>query len=64
MAEYITETARLLVVSQESAVLHPIWSVAEPNSWQIEVAANAWDAIERVQSGTVPHLLLLDLPRD
>ena len=57
------ETARLLVVSRESAILRPLWSVAEPNTWQIEVAVSAWDAMERVQSGVAPHLLLLDLPR-
>lgn len=63
MAENITETARLLVVSRESALLRPIWAVAEPNSWQIETAVSAWDAIERVQSGAMPNLLVLDLPR-
>ena len=63
MAENITETARLLVVSRESAVLRPLWSVAEPNSWQVETAVSAWDAIERLQSGATPNLLLLDLPR-
>ena len=63
MAENITETARLLVVSRESAVLRPLWAVAEPNSWQIETAVSAWDAIERLQSGATPNLLLLDLPR-
>ena len=63
MAENITETARLLVVSRESAVLRPLWSVAEPNSWQVETAVSAWDAIERLQSGATPNLLLLDLPK-
>lgn len=63
MAQNITETARLLVVSREPSVLRPLWSAAEPNSWQVETAASAWDAIERVQSGAIPHLLLLDLPR-
>jgi len=63
VAESMTETARLLVVSRESAVLRPLWSVAEPNCWQVEVAPTAWDAIERVQSGAAPRLLLLDLPR-
>jgi len=63
VAQNITETARLLVVSREPSVLRPLWSAAEPNSWQIETAASAWDAIERVQSGAIPHLLLLDLPR-
>jgi len=63
VAEYTTETARLLVVSRESAVLRPLWAIAEPNAWQIEVAASAWDAIERVQSGLTPHVFVLDLPR-
>lgn len=59
----MTETARLLVVSRESSILRPLWSAAEPNAWQIESAVSAWDAIERIQSGAAPHLLLLDLPR-
>ncbi len=63
MAENLIETVRLLVVSRESALLGPLWSVAEQNSWQIEAAGNPWDAVERVQSGVAPHLLLLDLPR-
>jgi len=62
VAEHTIET-RLLVVSRESAVLRPLWTIAEQNSWQIEVAASAWDAIERVQSGSAPRLLVLDLPR-
>jgi len=59
----MTETARLLVVSRESAVLRPLWSIAESHSWHVESVVSAWDAMERVQSGVVPHLLLLDLPR-
>jgi len=59
----ITETTRLLVVSRESAVLRPLWSIAEPNGWHVEVAVSAWDAIERVQSVEAPHLMVLDLPR-
>src|SRR5579872_7533754 len=59
----MTETARLLVVSRESAVLRPLWSIADSNSWHVESAVSAWDAMERVQSGLAPHLLLLDVPR-
>jgi two-component system, NtrC family, response regulator AtoC len=59
----MTETARLLVVSRESAVLRPLWSIAESHSWHVESVVNAWDAMERVQSGVAPHLLFLDLPR-
>jgi len=54
---------RLLVVSRESAVLRPLWSIAELHSWHVENAGSAWDAMERVQSGVAPHLLLLDLAR-
>ena len=54
---------RLLVVSRESAVLKPIWSVGQLNSWQLETVGSGWEALERVQSGLAPDLLLLDLPR-
>jgi two-component system, NtrC family, response regulator AtoC len=57
------ETLRLLVVSREPAVLRLLWSVAESDSWQLETAANGWEAMERLQSGVAPNLLLLDLAR-
>lgn len=63
MPEDTTETVRLLVVSRESAFLRPLCSVAESNSWQVESAMSAWDAMERMQSGLAPHVFLLDLPR-
>lgn len=63
MTENAIETVRLLVVSRESAVLRPLWSMGESNYWQLESAANAWEAMERVQSGVTPDLLLLDLPQ-
>jgi two-component system response regulator AtoC len=56
------ETARLLVVSHDPAVLRPLWLVGAANCWEFESATNAWEAIERVQSGVTPDLLLLDLP--
>ena len=63
MLEKTTEALRLLVVSRESAVLRPLWSMGESNSWQLESATNGWGAMERVQSGVSPDLLILDLPR-
>jgi DNA-binding NtrC family response regulator len=63
LPENLTETVRLLVVSRESAVLRPLWSIADSHSWHVESAVSAWEAMERVQSGVAPHLLLLDLPR-
>jgi DNA-binding NtrC family response regulator len=56
-------TLRLLVVSREPQMLRSLWSIGETNSWQLETAPSGWDAMERVQSGLAPDLLLLDLPR-
>ncbi|HKW16957.1 MAG TPA: sigma-54 dependent transcriptional regulator [Terriglobales bacterium] len=63
MAENAIETIRLLVVSREPSVLRPLWAVAESNSWHLETAGSGWEALERIQSGAAPALLLLDLPR-
>jgi len=60
--ENTIKSARLLVVCRDSVVLRLLRSMGESNSWQLESAANAWEAIERVQSGVTPDLLLLDLP--
>jgi two-component system, NtrC family, response regulator AtoC len=56
-----TETVRLLVVSREPAVLRPLWSIGEANCWHLETAGSGWDAMERLQAGAVPDLLLLEL---
>jgi len=63
VAENAIATTRLLVVSREPAVLRPLWSIGESNSWHLETAGSGWEAMERVQSGNTPDLLLLDLPR-
>ncbi len=63
MTDNTIETLRLLAVSREPAVLRLLWSIAESDSWQLETAANGWEAMERVQSGVTPHMLLLDLAR-
>lgn len=54
---------RILVISRESAVLGPLWTIGESNRWQLESATSGWGAMERVQSGITPDLLILDLPR-
>jgi DNA-binding NtrC family response regulator len=36
--------------------------MGESNDWQLESVTNAWEAMERVQSGVTPDLLLLDMP--
>jgi len=63
MIENAVETRRVLVVSREPTLLHPLLSLGESNCWHLETAGSGWEAMERVQSDVVPHLLLLDLPR-
>jgi len=64
VSEKLAETSvRLLVVSREPSVLRPLWSIGEANSWSLETVGGGWEALERVQSGIAPNLLLLDLPR-
>ena len=61
MAKTAIETVRLLVVGREPAVLGPLWSIGESNSWHLETANSGWEALERLRSGAVPDLLLLEL---
>jgi two-component system, NtrC family, response regulator AtoC len=56
-------TLRLLAVSSEPSVLRLLGSAAQSNDWHLETSASGWDAMEQVQSGTAPHLVLLDIPR-
>src|SRR5581483_7569094 len=40
-----------------------LWSVGESNSWHLETAGSGWEVLECIQSGAIPDILLLDLPR-
>jgi two-component system, NtrC family, response regulator AtoC len=57
------DTARLLFISRDSALVRAVWFMGESSSWQLEIVGNAWEAMERVRSGARPDLLLLDFPR-
>ena len=57
------EVPRLLVVSRDSALLRPLWSMGESNGWLLEIAADPWEAIDKAQSGLTLDLLLLDSPQ-
>ena len=63
MINNAVEVMRLLVVSRDSAILRPLWSMGESNGWQLEIATDPWEAIDRAQSGATLDLLLLDLPQ-
>ena len=57
MADHSNES-RILVVSRELSALRPLWAIGEANCWQIETAASGWEALDRVQSGTCPDVIL------
>lgn len=54
---------RFLVVSREMSTLRPLWSLIERNSWELETVSTGWEALERVQSGLTPNIIVLDLAR-
>jgi two-component system response regulator AtoC len=62
--EDIAKIAQLLVISDDSGVLDVIWSYAKANGWQVALAADAWEAIDKIHSGLAPDLLVLDMPHD
>ena len=61
--DHSPEQFRLLVVSKESAVVRSLASLGDNDSLLVEIASSGWDAMERLESGDAPQLLLLDLPR-
>lgn len=63
MPKTAVASVRLLLVTRESSVLSAIWSIGEARKWHLESATNGWGAMERVQSGVTPDLLVLDLPK-
>jgi len=63
VTENAIEAVRLLVVSKEPAVVRSLGSIGEANSWQLDTVGSGWEALEFVQAGVTPDLLLLDLPR-
>jgi two-component system, NtrC family, response regulator AtoC len=63
MIKTAIEVTKLLVVSRDSAILRPLWLMGESNGWQLEIAADPWEAIDRAQTGATLDLLLLDLPQ-
>jgi two-component system, NtrC family, response regulator AtoC len=54
---------RILAVSREASLACLLRSFEEAGGWQLETAGNGWDAVETLQSGAEPRLLVLDIAR-
>lgn len=59
--EQLIASAKLLVVAHDSTIPQLISTVIRPHRWQLDVAANAWDALEKLHSGSRVDLLFVDL---
>jgi len=56
------DTVRLLVVSRDPAVSRMLGPLEASKAWHLAMASNGWEAMERMQSGAVCDLLVLDVP--
>jgi two-component system response regulator AtoC len=63
VSENLTESARILVVSRDPSALRQLWAVGEAHDWRLETADGGWEALEQLESGMEPNLVLLDLAR-
>jgi two-component system response regulator AtoC len=57
------EPARMLVVSREPSALGSLRTLGDANAWEMEITNSGCEALERVQSGGRPNLVVLDLAR-
>ena len=61
LTEYSMETSKILLVSKDRSVLDLVWTCGETHGWQLQTVGSPWEALERVNSGPGPDLILLDL---
>jgi DNA-binding NtrC family response regulator len=54
-------STKILLVSKDRCARDLPWSGVESRHWQMDTAGSGWEALERVQAGPGPDLILLDL---
>src|SRR5437879_13699705 len=52
------------MVSREASALNLLSGIGEANGWRLETANSGWEALERVQAGTAPDVIILDVAQD
>src|SRR5215813_10597527 len=57
----MSETAKILLVDDEPGMLRYIRTLLEVDNYKVETAGTGEEALERVQKGMQPDLVLLDL---
>jgi two-component system, NtrC family, response regulator AtoC len=61
VAGHAAAAVRLLVVSRDPSWMGAFFGIAEGNQWQMEGAGSGSEALERVQSGHSPTLVVVDV---
>ena len=64
MSDHSLESSRILIVSREASVLNLLSAIGKANGWQLETANSGWEALERVEAGTAPGAIILDMGQD
>jgi CheY-like chemotaxis protein len=57
----MSDTAKILLVDDEPGMLRYIRTLLEVDDYKVETASTGEEAVERVQKGMRPELVLLDL---
>jgi len=62
LLKHSMKSVQILLVSKERSVLDLSWTGGEYPDWDLATAASGWEALERVQFGPGPDVVLLHLP--
>lgn len=61
MPDNPTGSVRMLLVSREPSTVDCLRTLGQANDWQVDTADSGLQVFERIRSGVIPHLVLLDL---
>jgi len=61
MSDHVQESSQILLVSREASAIGLLSDVVGANGWRLETATSGWEALERVQAGTAPDAIILEV---
>lgn len=64
LADRAMQQPELLAITQEPLLARSLKTLAESNQWKLDLVITGWKAMEFLDRGEVPGLIVLDLPRN
>jgi two-component system, NtrC family, response regulator AtoC len=64
VSDHSLQSSRILIVSREVSALNLLSGIGKSNGWHLEIAKSGWEALERVQVGAAPDVIILDVAQD